>query len=451
MRRKFVLSLGFAAVLSGSAAAQAPFATERPPPAAPLGPVSPTAPPALPPGVRPLGGAYVPPVGGVPPAMQPGGLPGITPVAAVVTPTALPPPVDVEIRSALGVNHPWTVKPEHGAYFICVKSYSRPARPEPGDNGPSARELAEALAKDIRELYLVQTFLYEYVSEERKAEMASIAAARERSKIFAGQLEKYKQEAQLKGGFFLEPDTRVRFKTVKYNDQVAVFVGGFKSDEDARKAITKVRTWLPPKDKILMDGAAIIHTGKDGKQLLEQGHMNPYLTAYVVPNPMIPRAGVNVVGEAPLDPFVVKLNDGRPYNLLKATKGWTLAVKSFSSPVEIVGRGDGNVMRKPNTDKGADVLKASAIQAEELAKALREMRGPKGEPLNLEAFVLHNRGSSMVSIGQFDGPNDPALVQTKQLLAKIEMRVTEDKAGLRPLPNAGSVFGNMVPVPIPKS
>src|SRR5262249_55586664 len=152
--------------------------------------------PALPPGVRPAGsgGAYVPPVGGI--GSVPGGLgrPGDAANVPPEAPPAPPPPRDLEIRSALGPNHPWAVKPEDGAFFICVKSYSRPSRPEPGDTGPSARELSEALATDIRDLYRVQAFLFEYISEERKAEMAAIAAARERGRIFAGQLDKYKQE-----------------------------------------------------------------------------------------------------------------------------------------------------------------------------------------------------------------------------------------------------------------
>jgi hypothetical protein len=460
MRWKIVF--GLVGVLPASALAQ--FASERPPappattPAA-AAPAVPGNPPPLPEGVRPIGsapiGGFVPPPGGI--GTVPGiGLPGITPGLGPAEPPAPPPPRDLTIRSALGEDHPWAVKPEHGAYFLCVKSYSRPSKPD--DGGLTARELAETLATEIRDLYRVQAFLYEYVSEERKAEMAAIAAARERARLFAGQLDKYRQEAQLKGTVFMtDPTIRVHYKTVKYSDQIAVLVGGFKTEADARKALDTMRAWPAPKNKVLLDGAAIVRPNKEGKMILEQGHMNCYLTAHVVPNPAIAKAAGPTAEPAGLDPFIVKLNEDNPYNLLQATKGWTLAVKSFSSPVEIVGRdgGGAGLMRKIGTSKGAKVLEAGAEQAESMAKAIRELRGPgvNGQPgplLNLEAFVLHTRNASIVTIGQFDGPNDQALIQTKQLLSSIRPNVTEDKTGFRSVPTAPNLFGNMVAIPIPR-
>jgi hypothetical protein len=458
MRKTFVLGFGLAGVLAAPATAQ--FASERPntaPPAATPGaaiPGTPDTPPPLPPGVqpiggRPVGGAYVPPVAGIgaPPGVGGAGLP-----AAGSLPPAPAAPRDLEIRSALGPNHPWAIKPEDGAFFLCVKSYSRPAEGwrEPGDNGPSARAMAEALATEIRDLYRVQAFLYEYISDERKAEMAALAAARERARIFAGQLEKYRQEAKLKGMTFLEDEgVRVHYKTVRYNDQIAVLVGGFKSEKDARQALEKIRTeWLPPKNPQLMDTAQVSQPGPNGKRELVVGYLNPYLTATVVPNPMIARA---VESGEKLDPFVKKLNEDNPYSLLNATKGWTLAVRSFTAPVEIRGQdGDNAGLMRKSSAKGAKVLEATAEQAEAMAKALRGLKRPLGDLVGLEVFVLHTRHGSIVTIGQFDGPTDPALVQTKQLLLSLPLKVTEDALGSRPVANTPTLFTNMVPIPIPK-
>ncbi|MBA4064683.1 MAG: hypothetical protein C0501_13410 [Isosphaera sp.] len=436
MPRKFALGLGLAGALAGPAAAQ--FAADRPP-APPTAPVSPSTPPLLPPGVRPAGQAPT----GFNAIEPPDGRP------------AAPPPVDLEIRSALGPDHPWAVKPEHGAFFICVKSYSRPSRPTAEDNGPSARTLAEELAQDIRDKYRVQAFLYEYISEERKAEMAAVAAARERARVFAGQTPKYKEETILKGAEWLPPDNRVRYKTVNYRDQIAVLVGGFESDKAAREALAKVRTWPAPANKNLMDGVAIGRTGRDGKQEVATDHLNPYLTAHVVPNPAVARPAAPAAGAA-FDDFLVTLNEGKRYNLLKATKGWTLAVKSFTSPVQIVsrdsdGKGGGGLMRTFGVDKEKDALRAGAEQAEKLAEALRGMTDPAGRPLNLESFVLHTRTASLVTVGQFDGPHDPALVSTKRLLSSITPRVSEDKSGQRPVANAPTLFGNLTPIPIPRA
>ena len=79
------------------------------------------------------------------------------------------------------------------------------------------------------------------------------------------------------------------------------------------------------------------------------------------------------------------------------------------------------------------------------------MKGPNGESLNLEAFVLHTRSASLVTIGQFDGPEDPALLAMKRTLTKItQTKVSSDPEGLRPLTNMPTLFGNMMPMPIPK-
>jgi len=447
MRRKFAFGLGIAGVLAGSSVGIAQFAADRVP-ASPVAPVSPATPPALPPGVRPVG-----PAGGVVnpttnPVVPAGAL---VPAPSVATPPAAPPPTDLEIRSALGPNHPWVVKPEHGAFFILMKSYSRPSRPTAQDNGPSARTLAEEFASEIRETYKVQALLYEYVSPERRAEMASIAAARERARVFAAQLDKYKQQAALQGMEFLAPDTRLHFKTVSYQDQIAVLVGGFKTEDDARKALNIVRTWPSPKNKNLLDGAVIQRPGKDGKMVLEEGHLNPFLTAHVVPNPTVARAADPAEGTT-VDPFIVKLNEGRPYSLLNAKKNWTLGVKSFTAPVEIVSKdsGSGGLLRPfVSRGKGVDVLRASAEQAEQLAEALRKMRG-EGIPRDgFEAFVLHTRTASIVTVGQFDGPDDPALHQTKQLLTKMTVKASEDEKGFKPVASAPELFGNMMPVPVP--
>ena len=64
------------------------------------------------------------------------------------------------------------------------------------------------------------------------------------------------------------------------------------------------------------------------------------------------------------------------------------------------------------------------------------MKDSEGRPLNLEAFVLHTRNASLVTIGQFDSPTDPALLQLRQLLSSMNLNVTEDKGGFKPLANA---------------
>ena len=493
MRRKLVLGVGLAALVGGSAAGQ--FAADRVPPAgapktAPLPgglqPAAPVTPPApvlggfqpLTPPVAPASPAaplytptyptpsstsgYVPPVDGVRPASTYGsppstyGSPSPAPAAPVPTFAALP--VNVEIPSALGKDHPWLLKPEHGPYFIIVKSYVRPAKgskaekeaQERGEKGLTARELAEGLASEIRDLYRVQAFLYEYISEERKAEERAYYAARQKAATeYVAQIDALERKAQLQGMVFDRPDNKLRVRRHDQIDQIGVLVGGFQTEADALKALAQLKKWPIPKNDVLLDKALV---AGNGQQEGKAASINPYAGAFVVSNPAIAKATQPGAGKAVVDPFVVKLNEGHPYNLLKATKGWTLAVKSFAAPVEMImnKEPDTSLMRKFGMSKGGDALAAGAEQAEAMAKALRAMKDKSGQSLNLEAFVLHTRNASIVTVGQFDGPDDPSLLAFKRMLSGMKTNVSEDQAGLRPALNSPSLFENMLAMPIPR-
>lgn len=413
MRTKALLGVGLALWVGGVAAGQ------------------PLAPP-------PIGG-YVPPAGGLQPA-------------SAVVPAPLPSlPTSLEIKSALGADHPWLIKPEHGPFFIMVKSYVRPAPGRDGkieDGGLTAKALAEGLASEIRDAYRVQAFLFEYVSEERKAEMRQIAAARQKAQVYYAQLGALKKKSELQGREFLEPDKTFHVMTHSHRDQIGVLVGGFETEADAKTALAKLKTWPTPKNEVLCDKGAIVQPGADGKPEVVKAAINPYAGAFVVPNPAVARAAP--AGPKGLDPFIVKLNDDNPYSLLKATKGWTLGVKSYTAPVQITNKdSDTSLMRKMGLSKGANALAAGGEQAEEMAAIIRKMKGPAGadgrggQALNLEAFVLHTRYASLVTVGQFDGPDDPALHATKRLLSGITATVGKGQT-------ATALFDNMVAMPIPK-
>jgi hypothetical protein len=433
MRRAFGLGLGLTAVLAGNAAAQfgSPPPAEKPAPAA----TPPAATPMTPP-------SYVPPVGVQPAAptnsFRPAGAPAAQPA--------------LEIPLALGQNHPLAVKPEDGNYFICVKSYSRPHNPDERDRGYTVKQLAEGLAAEIQTAHKTRVFLYELISDEKKAQAQAQAAAKQRAAEFTAALEQYRQKAQLQGLDFIDADRHVKYQTFQYRDQVAVLIGGFQTEDEAVKALAVVKKWpIPGSDKRwLLDGAAITYKDKDGKPVIEKDYLNPYAHAMVVQNPTVQKQLSN--GPVPLDPFIVKLNDGRPYSLLKTTKKWTLAVKSFSAPVHYVSKDeDASMVRRIGFSKDAEVLKAGAEQAEALAKALREMKGRGGEPLNLEAYVLHTRTASLVTVGQYDSPNDPELLEKQRILNSLTFNLSRDDKGQQITGTGQKLFGDQIlPVPIPR-
>ena len=451
MRRRVLLGVGLAGALAAPAAAQ--FASD----AKPFGGAAPTPPPAA----RQAGpppGAYVPPVGGLGAPAAPAT--GFRPAGGVVAPVQAAPADPVELPSALGVGHPLQVRPEHGNYFVLVKSYSRPARPTETDPGMTALQLAEGLAAAVRQIDpKVPIYLYEHVTDEMRAEAAAQAAARQRANAFLASVDEYRRQSKLNDMEFLEPDRKIRYKTFNYRHQVGVLLGGYATEDEAVRALAVVKRWPAPADVRLLDGASLVRPvnpdNPDGRTTIERSFLNPFGQAMVAPNPMSPRPKAQAA--AGLDPFVVKLNQDNPYSLLKAKKSWTLAVKTFAAPVTYSSaQGEtAGVMKKPQGKGfGGDVLTAGAGQAETLAKAIREMQGPPHEghrPLNLEAFVFHTRYASLVTVGQFDGPDDPALLDTLRLLKSLRFDV-KDKNGVSvPHGSMASVFGeNILPIPIPK-
>ncbi len=447
MRRTFVLGLGLTGWLAGSAIGQFGSPPAAAPPApfgggVPIGsPSIPTIPSAP---MAPSTGSYVAPVGGLQPAnsFRPAGTPAARPVAPV------------EIPLALGPNHSMLVKPEDGAYFICVKSYSRPHNPDENEKGYTVKELAEALANDIQQTQRARVFLYELVSDEKKAQATARAAARQRANEFEAALASYKQKSELQGMEFYLPDQAVKYQTFHYRDQVAVLVGGYKTEDDAVKALGAIKKWPMPKDTRLMDGGSIATRKPDGKIEIEKSFLNPYAQAMVVQNPAI--AKQISTQPVPLDPLIIKLNEDRPYSLLKTTKRWTIAVKSFSAPVHYQSKDDdGSVMKRIGMSKGADILRASAEQAEALAKALREMKDKAGNSLMLEAYVLHTRTASLVTVGQYDSPNDPELIEKQRILTHLTFNTSKDEKGSQLMgPPGQKLFGDtantIMPVPIPR-
>lgn len=443
MLRKLVLGLGAAGLVGSSAVGQ--FASDRAAPKAPVpfGGLTPApAAPAAP-------GGYVPPVGGFTPAGAAAPAPMFTPQPA--QPPAAAEPLD--IPTALGPNHPMALRPEHGPFMILVRSYSRPARPDPANPGMSAKDLAVGLAEEIKKLPQAKglgVYLFEHISEERRAEAQAAAAARKRAAEFTAAMDKLRHTSELNGMEFLGGEQKLRYKTFNYRDQIGVMVGGFRTEDEAVRAMAKVKTWPTPADTRLLDGGAIARQGTDGKATIEKTFLNPYGQAMVVANPTIPRPQAAPGTVPQLDPFIVKLNEGRPYNLLNATKTWTLGVKAFNAPVRVQTRDDDGVgIKLFNFTKTGDILNAGAEAAEQMAKGIRAMTGPEPDfrPLNLEAFVLHHRSGSMVTVGQFDGPTDPALHETRRLLQSLNFQARDPRVMES---TRNYLHETIVPIPIPK-
>jgi hypothetical protein len=124
--------------------------------------------------------------------------------------------------------------------MIMVKSYA----------GPDSKDKAVKLAKDIRDTHGVQALLFERNAEERREEQAQLEAIRKRENEKVDPFNKLQdqiaREAEATGSRFIPttPTVKVPRPYQETPEQWVVFVGGFKTMEDARPRRTS-RSWTP--------------------------------------------------------------------------------------------------------------------------------------------------------------------------------------------------------------
>lgn len=309
--------------------------------------------------------------------------------------------------------------------MVIVKSYS-------GDN---AKVYAEMLAKEIRETYKIPAYLFERGSEDKKREEERVRREREKKraeeeKQFLAIADQIRAEAFRKGYDFQETKPVYRVPQIRYEEQYAVLVGGWKDMETARKALDTIRTWNEPKDKRLMDRGFVGGESKAGQQAtLNGGYLNPFKLAFVAPNPVAPKT---LTSEAGTDPLVLQMNKEEPLSVLKIQKPWTMVVKSYYAPlVDIKDKDAGSIISvRKLFNSRPDYLNKTAEIAVNLAKLLRNLQPTAAEPriAPFESYVLHTLNGSLVCVGQFDSPDDPKIAELRPRLEALRLNVGEKGA-----------------------
>ncbi len=298
-------------------------------------------------------------------------------------------------------NKEYVITPEAGPFAICVKSYIC----------PDAHALANQLTLHLRKNGW-PAYVFDYTAEEQRKAREWIE-------------ERYHD---------VPPEARPH-KTIHVEPQWAVFIGGYRDFLSASHDLPKIKQLPEPpnaKDADLLD--------PETKQLY---HLNTYAQCMATRNPLVPMQKRDP--NAP-DSSWKNLNDGRPYNLItKCGKPWTLVVAQF--------QGTSVVQPRSATDKfldtiglggkSADLLTASAAQAEEVARVLREglKRTDNSTVLRFDAYVLHTRTGSIVTVGGYDRMDDPRMEQAAKDLHNMKFGIG---------PDALHLFANPLPMKVPQ-
>ena len=279
--------------------------------------------------------------------------------------------------------------PDAGAWVICIHEF----------RGPDAPELARQMVQQIRQRDHLPAYVFNFGAAHRQ------------------QLE----EEWSKVGNKVNPDGTPRKLKMHFEEECGVLIGGFRDLNAASAALKTVKQLPPPQLKLngktTCDTVTVLEPTGDGKtSQMKQVQINPFPNSFAAPNPTIQH---DKRAENRVDPILKTLNETEDYSLLRNPKPWTLAVQEYSC---------GQVVQSSTTKatpfldsmfskKGGDAVTATALQAHELARVLRELK--------FDAYVLHTRRSSIVAIGGFTDANDPQMQQMAEKIQQLKIHPVE--------------------------
>lgn len=283
------------------------------------------------------------------------------------------------------------VTDRQGPWMILVNWYS-------GQDSPA---MARQMVMELRNQYRLPAYVFNRGAEERRKEEERVR----------GIIEKQKEFFQQKG---MSLATALRVKRMHIEEQCAVLVGDYPDDEAARRGLNDIRKLnMPDPNRVKLSTMFYQNldekTGKVKKE--EAMYVNPFLKAFVVRNPL-------VTFDRPKDwdkidlAALQKLNRDESFSLLTCKKSYTLVVKQFTTPTAVQPRSASGAFLETLGlgGKTSDGIDTAAQNAHNLAELMRK------SSLKLEAYVLHTRFSSLVTVGGFDRPDDPQLKSAQELL-----------------------------------
>jgi hypothetical protein len=299
-----------------------------------------------------------------------------------------------------GAAHPagYEVTPGAGPWMILTTTYT----------GPTARGMAYKLLAELRDHYKLPAYIFSYGDEDRRKEQERIAREKERIRKIIARQQKFLEGTKGELGVVAP----VRIRTRRFEDQYGVLVGGYPSFEAARQEMLRIKKLKPPDPKRV--AMPILHVADPKDKKATPAYLSPFTQAFVVRNPTLKSQVAAHRNDRP-DPFLKKLNAEETYNLLKCGKRFTLAVAVFRGASIIQsGKTTSNFLDKLGAGNPGAALNASALNAHNVAEFLRTK-------LNFEAYVLHTKYYSVVTVGSFDNLKDPQVKALKDRLSRLKL------------------------------
>ncbi len=286
----------------------------------------------------------------------------------------------------------YTLDKVHGPWMVMVANFQRWGSNTEETEGHTPIEAAQALVLELRQ-HKIPAYVYE-VKAKNESLKTHDALGREQ-----------------------------RMKNMRVVDSVCVVAGNYPTIDDA-KAQQTLKFIKQFKPKSFENGVVY------GKS---PGRPGPLSKAFLTPNPLLSNEELEAAKQS-IDPLLVSLNNGEQFSLYENTGKYTLVIAKFSGKSVNVVNETIEQAESHFADGGND-LDQAALSARQLVRALRSR-----EPLNkfdhpdfadfapfcrMDAYVWHDRTSSIVTVGTFESPTDPKIRQFMELFSP-QVKVTKN-------------------------
>ena len=292
--------------------------------------------------------------------------------------TALPEPAQADDLKAPTIAlpsepiEPWLLTKQNGPFMVLAKTF----------RGVDAEKMALALAKELRTQYGLPAYILRSKDFPGKSNIRGVPPTADPSVVQAN---------------IAVPE---KYRTY---DEAAVLVGNEKTEKDSVALLHKVKKIKPD----CLNGMPSMFKWREGLSRAIRT-TNPYVPA----QNLFPHKH---------DQLVIQMNQGAR-SVVNCPGNYSLQIAEFS------GRSTFN--DKDERFQGILNLKKSplataAADAEHLAERLA--KDPDVQKLGQPIYVYHDRTSSKVFIGSFNGPKDPSAVEIRESMLKLAVPLLDRK------------------------
>lgn len=263
-------------------------------------------------------------------------------------------------------NRSYPLSKQRGPWMIMAATFHTTSEDGQTQKGKTPRQAAEELVLELRKLGM-PAYVYEYTPDLEKITVRDSIGREERR------------------------------KNLRRVSSVCVLAGNYNdiNDTTAQDSLAWIKKLRP---KCLEDGVVFIPT---------PGRPGPLSGAFLTINPLL--APEEVEQHRKLDPLLVQLNNGERYSLFENPGRYSLVIARFYGKQATVKNASAIESFLKDND-----LDNAAIAARELVAVLRGKFDDSGKYNNIDAYIWHGQYESVVTVGSFSGPDDPALVRYKE-------------------------------------